>query len=43
MRRTKLGRNYSEEMFTRNALRVHPKNLLVLTGPNGPMRGGIRL
>lgn len=43
MRREKLGRNYSEEMFTRNALRVHPKNLMPLTGPSGPMRGGIRL
>lgn len=42
-RREKLGRNYSEDMFTRNALRVHPKNTQVLTGPGGPMRGGIRL
>lgn len=43
MRREKLGRDYSEEMFTRNALRVHPKNMLALSGGSGPMRGGIRL
>jgi len=43
MRRQALGRDYSQEMFTRNALRTHPKNLMPLTGPNGPMRGGIRL
>lgn len=43
MYRAKLGRDYSEDMFTRNAVRVHPKNLMPLTGPIGPMRGGIRL
>ena len=43
MYRAKLGRDYSEEMFTRNALRIHPHNLMPLTGVCGPMRGGIRL
>jgi len=38
MRRHKLGRRHSESMFTRNAMRVHPRNLSV-----GPQRGGIRL
>lgn len=33
----------SQRMFTRNALRVHPYNSNTLTGPGGPMRGGIRL
>lgn len=33
----------SQSMFTRNAMRVHPFNGNVLTGPGGPMRGGIRL
>lgn len=42
-RRRSLGRRHSERMFTRNAMRVHPKNIAVLTGPGGPMRGGIRL
>lgn len=41
--RRELSQGYSESMFTRNAMRVHPKNLLPLTGPAGPMRGGIRL
>lgn len=35
--------NVSQSMFTRNAMRVHPFNSNVLTGPGGPMRGGIRL
>lgn len=43
MKRYKLSSGNSQEMFTRNALRVHPKNVQVLTGPGGPMRGGIRL
>lgn len=42
-RRHRLGRRHSERMFTRNALRVHPRNVAVLTGAGGPMRGGIRL
>lgn len=33
----------SQSMFTRHAMRVHPFNSNVLTGPGGPMRGGIRL
>lgn len=41
--REKLGRDYSEDMFTANAMRVHPKNSLSTTGAPGPMRGGIRL
>lgn len=41
--RRKLGRRSSESMFTRHAMRVHPKNVAVLTGAFGPMRGGIRL
>lgn len=43
MQRRKLGRDYSEDMFTRNAVRTHPLNAMPLTGLNGPMRGGIRL
>lgn len=37
-KRHSIGRAKSKSMFTRNALRVHPKN----TSPS-PMRGGIRL
>lgn len=37
--RRKLSRGHSERMFTRNAMRVHPKNVV----GSGPMRGGIRL
>lgn len=43
MDRRKLSRGYSEDMFTRNAQRVHPMNAVPLSGPFGPMRGGIRL
>lgn len=38
MRRHRLGRRQSQSMFTRNATRQHPKNLMGM-----PMRGGIRL
>lgn len=39
MRRKRLARGRSRRMFTRGALRVHPKNAY----NTGPMRGGIRL
>lgn len=42
-KRHKLSRSHSQSMFTRGAMRVHPFNGNVLTGPGGPMRGGIRL
>lgn len=42
-KRHELSQSYSQSMFTRNAMRVHPFNSNVLTGPGGPMRGGIRL
>ena len=42
-KRHELSNSYSQSMFTRNAMRVHPFNSNVLTGPGGPMRGGIRL
>lgn len=42
-KRYELDTAVSQKMFTRNALRVHPFNGNVLTGPGGPMRGGIRL
>lgn len=42
-RRHKMGRTHSKKMFSRNALRVHPFNAGIMTGPGGPMRGGIRL
>lgn len=42
-RRHELSLSHSQAMFTRNAMRVHPYNSNVLTGPGGPMRGGIRL
>lgn len=38
-----LSNGYSQSMFTRHAMRVHPFNGGMLTGPGGPMRGGIRL
>lgn len=41
--REQIDRGYSEEMFTRNAMRVHPKNALPSVSSAGPMRGGIRL
>lgn len=40
MRRKALSRSHSKGMFTRHALRVHPKNMMNFAGP---MRGGIRL
>lgn len=42
-RRHKMGLRSSRHSFTRSALRVHPFNAGVMTGPGGPMRGGIRL
>lgn len=42
-KREGLNRDYSEDMFTRNAMRVHPKNNLSSAAFGGPMRGGIRL
>lgn len=42
-KRHKLGLSHSKKMFTRGAMRVHPRNAPMLTGPGGPMRGGIRL
>ena len=42
-KREGLDRDYSEDMFTRNAMRVHPKNSLFGAAYSGPMRGGIRL
>lgn len=42
--RHKMDLGVSQHMFTRNAMRVHPFNTGgVMTGPGGPMRGGIRL
>lgn len=38
MRRYKMPLRKSRKMFTRHAVRPHPKNLVA-----GPMRGGIRL
>lgn len=40
MRRSRMSRGSSRKSFTRNALRVHPKNDL---GALHVMRGGIRL
>ena len=37
-RRAKLSKRRSQRSFTRNAMRVNPKNL-----KDQPMRGGIRL
>lgn len=42
-KRHKMRLGKSKGMFTRNALKVHPFNSGVMTGPGGPMRGGIRL
>lgn len=39
MRRSRLGRRTSRRIFSRGAMRVHPKNNYNI----GPMRGGIRL
>lgn len=43
MKRHELSNSYSQSMFTKHAQRVHPFNSNVMTGPGGPMRGGIRL
>lgn len=43
MKRRKLSLRKSKNMFTRGAMKVHPRNVPMLTGPGGPMRGGIRL
>lgn len=42
-KRYKIGRRSSQSMFRRGASRIHPFNGNVMTGPGGPMRGGIRL
>jgi len=42
-KRHELSNSYSQSMFTKHAMRVHPYNSNVITGPGGPMRGGIRL
>lgn len=42
-KRHRMSLSSSQHMFTRNAMRVHPFNSNVMTGPGGPMRGGIRL
>lgn len=43
-KRHALSNSYSQSMFTKHAMRVHPFNTgPVMTGPGGPMRGGIRL
>lgn len=42
-KRHSLSTGVSQSMFTRHAMRVHPFNGNVLSGPGGPMRGGIRL
>lgn len=42
-KRRRMSYGNSQSIFTRNAMRVHPFNTNVLTGPGGPMRGGIRL
>lgn len=39
MKRRKIGNSRSKQMFTRNALRTHPRNEL----RSFLMRGGIRL
>lgn len=43
MKRRKLDLGRSRKMFSRGARNVHPFNSNVMTGPGGPMRGGIRL
>jgi len=42
-KRYEIPLSQSQHMFTKHAMRVHPFNGNVLTGPGGPMRGGIRL
>lgn len=41
MKRHKLSMRRSKRMFTKHAQHAHPFN--GLSGPGGPMRGGIRL
>lgn len=41
-KRHKVGLRSSRRMFRRGAQSVHPFNSNVMTGPGGPMRGGIR-
>lgn len=43
MKRHKMGQRSSQKSFTKHAMRVHPFNAGGVTGPGGPMRGGIRL
>lgn len=43
MRRHKMRLGHSKRNFTKHARRVHPLNANRMTGPGGPMRGGIRL
>lgn len=40
-KRFKLSNGKSRRMFSKHAVHPHPMNNL--TGPGGPMRGGIRL
>lgn len=40
-RRHKLSLGRSRKMFSKHAVHPHPMN--ALSGPGGPMRGGIRL
>lgn len=42
-KRFKMSRGKSRRSFKNGANRIHPFNANVLTGPGGPMRGGIRL
>lgn len=42
-KRHEMSLSASQSYFTRNAMKVHPFNANVMTGPGGPMRGGIRL
>lgn len=42
MKRHKMSLSKSRKHFTRNAVSPHPLNMM-MTGPGGPMRGGIRL
>lgn len=37
-KRSKMGKKRSKRLFTKTAMRVHPKNMM-----GAPMRGGIRL
>ena len=42
-KRRKMTRKGSRRNFSKNAVRVHPKNSGNMTKNVGPMRGGIRL